>query len=272
MSRARPGMGFKALLLFLFALGSASEGERYLYVRYDAEKGRATLSDGSPLPPGLSLVPGQYVEVKRGTLRPKEQWQPPQDLVKVFWPQGASRVVFSHERHFAALGAKGATCQTCHESLDRGRTWRSLAPGPALEPHGPSSLGRFCATCHDGRAKASALSGARPPVDAVVFTAFGRKGDPACAQCHVPKDHGQDFTPRHGEVAEHGGGQRCATCHRGADRISPAEMALVRAFQQAQLALIRNPEDEKAFNQVLPNNFCAYCHGLDPKAWQGGER
>ncbi|MGC8904605.1 cytochrome c3 family protein [Thermus sp.] len=255
-------------LALLLALGLASEGKRYLFVRYDPEKGVAFLSDGSPLPPGLQAVPGQYVEVKGGRLKPTRAWQPPQDLVKVFAPQNAARVVFSHERHFAALGAKGTTCQTCHALLDRDRAWKSLAPSPSLEPHGPRSLGRFCATCHDGKTRASTLPKASPPVDATIFTAFGRPKDQACARCHAPKDHGQDFTSRHGEVAEHGGGQRCTACHRGAGSVSPEALALARAFQEAQLALIRNPEDGKAFNRVLPNNFCAYCHGLDGKAWE----
>lgn len=256
-----------ALVLLLFAVALASEGERYLFVRYDSEKGQATLSDGTPLPPGLGVVPGQYVEVEGGRIKPKKMWQPPQDLVKTYLPQGAGRVVFSHERHFAALGAKGATCQTCHGVLDRGRIWPSLAPSKALEPHGPASLGRFCATCHDGKTRASAIPGARPPVDLRVFSALGPKGDATCAQCHAPRDHGMDFTSFHGEVAERGS-ERCAQCHRGARSVTPQELAQVRAFQEAQLALIRNPEDEKAFNQVLPNNFCAYCHGLDGKAWK----
>ncbi|GAB5602515.1 hypothetical protein FJNA_10400 [Thermus sp. FJN-A] len=258
--------------LLLLAVALASGGERYLFVRYNAEKGQLLLSDGTPLPPGLRAVPGQYLEVERGALKPKAAWQPPQDLVRAFAPRDAGRVVFSHERHFAALGAKGATCQTCHEVLDENRTWRSLAPSKALEPHGPRSLGRFCATCHDGRTRASAIPASRPPVDVPVFSALGRPGDPTCAQCHAPRDHGRDFTPFHGEVAERGS-RRCALCHRGAQSVTPQELAQVRAFQAAQLALIRNPEDEGAFNRVLPNNFCAYCHGLDGKVWgEGGGR
>ncbi|MGC8968644.1 MAG: winged helix-turn-helix domain-containing protein [Thermus sp.] len=122
-------------LALLLALGLASEGKRYLFVRYDPEKGVAFLSDGSPLPPGLQAVPGQYVEVKGGRLKPTRAWQPPQDLVKVFAPQNAARVVFSHERHFAALGAKGTTCQTCHALLDRDKAWKSLAPLELLASH-----------------------------------------------------------------------------------------------------------------------------------------
>jgi len=258
-------------VLLLLGLALAGEGGRYLYVRWDAEKGRAFLSDGTPLPPGSGLVPGQYVEVEGGRLKPKRQWQPPQDLVKTFHPQGAGRVVFSHERHFAALGAKGATCETCHAQLDPGKTWKSLAPTPLQEPHKPASLGRFCATCHDGRTRPQSLPGSQSPLKGAIFPAFGPKGAASCAQCHAPKDHGPDFTQGHGEVAEHGGSRTCQTCHRGADRLAPAERLQVQAFQEAQLRLIQNPEDEKAFNQVLPPNFCAYCHGLDGRAWKRGD-
>ncbi|WP_114312309.1 cytochrome c3 family protein [Thermus caldifontis] len=253
--------------LLLLGLALASGGERYLYVRWDADKARAFLSDGSPLPPELAVIPGQYVEVEGGRLKPKKQWQPPQDLVKVYQPTEISRVVFSHERHFAALGAKGSSCETCHNALDENKTWRSLAPSPALEPHGATSLGRFCATCHDGKTRPSKIQGSQSPLKDPLFTAFGRKGDASCGQCHAPKDHGQNFTSGHGDRAEHGGARECAACHRGALGISPGEIAQVQAFQRAQLALIRNPEDERAFNAVLPPNFCAYCHGLDGKAW-----
>lgn len=255
--------------LLLVGLALAGEGERYLYVRWDAEKGQALLSNGAPLPPGVPLIPGQYVELKKGRLKPKQQWQPPQDLVRVYTPREVSRVVFSHERHFAALGAKGSTCESCHTTLDANKTWKSLAPTPALEPHGATSLGRFCATCHDGKTRPTSVPGNQSPLSTPIFTAFGRKGETSCAHCHAPKDHGQDFTSGHGELAEDGGSKQCATCHRGASGLTPQERALVQAFQRAQLALIHNPEDEKAFNAVLPANFCAYCHGLDREAWGG---
>ncbi|WP_038056680.1 cytochrome c3 family protein [Thermus amyloliquefaciens] len=253
--------------LLLAGLALAGEGERYLYVRWDAEKGQALLSNGTPLPPGVSLLPGQYVEWEGGRLKPKGQWQPPQDLVRVYTPREASRVVFSHERHFAALGAKGSTCETCHTALDKNKTWKSLAPSPALEAHSPTSLGRFCATCHDGRTRPASLEGGRSPLKDPIFTAFGRRGDAFCSQCHAPKDHGLDFTQGHGDKVEHGGARECAACHRGVYAFPSQEAQQVRAFQKAQLDLIRNPEDEKAFNVVLPANFCAYCHGLDGKAW-----
>jgi hypothetical protein len=123
------------VLFILLSLVRAEAPKAYLYVRYDAEAGRLVLSDGRPLPPGLPVEPGQYVELKGGFLEPKRQWQPPQDILKEYTPQGASRVVFSHERHFAALGVKGSACQTCHATLDIQKTWRSLAPDPRLEPH-----------------------------------------------------------------------------------------------------------------------------------------
>lgn len=248
--------------LLLVGLALASGGERYLYVRWDTEKGRALLSDGTPIPPGLNLLPGQYVEVEKGKVKPKEQWQPPQDLVRVFLPKGEGRVVFSHERHFALLGAKGSTCETCHTALDENKTWKSLAPSPGLEAHATTSLGRFCATCHDGRTRPNALPGSQSSLKNPIFPAFGSKGEKTCNQCHAPKDHGSDFTAGHGDLAE-GNAQRCATCHRGAQGISPQERAMTLAFQKAQMALIRNPDDEAAFNRVLPANFCAYCHGLD---------
>lgn len=254
-------------LLLLLGLALASEGERYLYVRWDAERGQAFLSDGSPLPPGLAVVPGQYVELEQGRIKPKRQWQPPQDLVKVYLPREVGRVVFSHERHFAALGAKGSTCETCHTVLDENKVWKSGAQVPALEPHGATSLGRFCATCHDGKTQPAAIRGSQTSLKDPIFTAWGRKGDASCSQCHAPKSHGRDFTSSHGEWAEEGGAKECATCHRGASSLSSQEALKVQAFQRAQLALIQNPEDEKAFNVTLPPNFCAYCHGLDGKAW-----
>jgi hypothetical protein len=109
------------------------------------------------------------------------------------------------------------------------------------------------------------------PYDQAGFFALLQEGAASCAQCHAPKNHGPDFTQGHGEVAEHGGGRTCQTCHRGADRLAPAERLQVQAFQEARLRLIQNPEDEKAFNQILPPNFCAHCHGLDGKAWKRGD-
>jgi len=257
------------LLLLLLGAVVASGAGRYLWVQVDPETGERRLSDGRPLPPelGRAVVPGQYLEAEGGRLKPKRQWRPPLDLERDFQPADAPRVVFSHERHFAALGAKGETCETCHNVLDEQKTWASLAPAPGVEPHGESSLGRFCSTCHDGETRASEVEGASPPRDGPIFTAFGRQGDPDCARCHVPRDHGRDFTPWHGEAAEEGGRYRCADCHRGARTITRAEAEQALRFYHAQMRLLENPEDESAFSVTLPNNFCAYCHGLDLEAW-----
>lgn len=258
------------ILLAVVALAVAlagDENEIYLWVRYDAEKGQASLSDGTPLPSLGSLTPGQYVEWEKGRLKPKRQWRPPNDI-QITYPSkaGASRVVFSHERHFAALGVK--ECTLCHTRLDENKTWPSRAPSPDLEPHAAASLGRFCANCHNGRTRPADLEGTHPPVNMPIFTALGRKGSSSCSQCHAPRDHGLDFTSRHGEVAEHGGGAFCTDCHRGARGISPAELAHGKAFIQAQMVLLQNPDDEKSFQATLPNNFCAYCHLPDGKAWR----
>jgi len=257
------------VLLLLLAVAAASGIGRYLWVQVDPETGTWRLSSGEPLPPELRqrVVPGQYLELENGRLEPKRMWRPPLDLTKTFAPEDASRVVFSHERHFAALGAKGETCETCHRTLDEQKTWESLAENPALEPHGETSLGRFCATCHDGKTEIAAIEGANPPKNDLVFTAFGRPGDASCNRCHAPKDHGPDFTARHGDAVEYGGRWACADCHRGTLQITQAEVEQARAFYHAQMRLIENPEDDAAFNVTLPNNFCAYCHGLDQKAW-----
>ncbi len=52
--------------------------------------------------------------------------------------------------------------------------------------------------------------------------------------------------------------------------MAPAEFDQARAYQQAQLALIRNPDDKEAFRQTLPDNFCAYCHSFDQRLRRGG--
>jgi len=269
-----PRRSWLALLLVLGLV--LAEGGRYLWVTVDPETQELGLSDGTPLPAGLEgrVVPGQFVEVENGRYKIQKVWRPPMDIEKTFAPQDARRVVFSHERHFAALGAKGAACETCHASLDEAVSWPSLAPDPALEPHAEASQGRFCSTCHDGRQTVlevtAKMEGARPPVDARIFTAFGRSGDESCSRCHAPKDHGQDFVPWHGEGAEDGrAAANCSGCHRGADVITPQETRQAQAFYHDQMKLLRDPENEQAFNTALPNNFCAYCHGLDLKAWRG---
>ncbi len=262
---------YALFLLLLLGLLAVGEGGRYLWIKVDPTTGERVLSNGKPLPANLAkiAVPGQFLEAEYGRLSPARQWRPPMDITKTFTPKDASRVVFSHERHFAALGAKGAACETCHKTLDAQKSWPSRAPNPALEPHGEKSLGRFCATCHDGKTRASNVKGAHPPVDVRIFSTFGAKGDRGCQRCHVPKDHGADFTSRHGDAAEGGGRLRCATCHRGARAIAPQEIKQVRKFFDAQIQLLKNPENDAAFNMTLPNNFCAYCHSVDLRAWYG---
>lgn len=269
MKRLTLTLGFAAL-----ALALASGYKVFLWIKVDPETQALSLSDGTPLPEGLAgfAIPGQFVEFKGQRVKIKKQWRPPLDLEKTYLPKETSRVVFSHERHFAALGAKATACETCHRTLDQNKTWKSLAPTPALEPHGPTSLGRFCATCHDGKTSiqqvAARIPQAKPPSQGTIFTTFGKAQSPSCQGCHAPKDHGQDFTPRHGELAEHGQARTCGTCHRGVDRLSGAEALQVERFRQAQLRLLQNPEDPTAAHLTLPNNFCAYCHGLDQKAWE----
>ena len=251
-----------------------AEGGRLVWVRVNPDTRQLELSNGLPLPENLKkrVVPGQYLALGPGWVGLTRGWRPPNDIVKTFAPKDAGRVVFSHERHFAALGAKAAACTTCHQDLKTGKSWPSKAPKPTLEPHGPKSLGRFCASCHDGkkriRAIASRIPGASPPLDGTLFPAFGTRGAKSCQRCHAPKNHGKDFTPWHMESAE-GGAGRCATCHRGADRITQAEIGKARKFFQSQLTLVQSPENAGAFNATLPNNFCAYCHGIDLRAWYG---
>jgi c(7)-type cytochrome triheme protein len=215
-----------------------------------------TLSNGIQL--SKPLQPGQLVYVSGTRLQPLNLWRPPQDIEATFTPEDASRVTFSHERHFAALGAK--ECTVCHEQLDKGKTWDSLAADVSLEPHQASSTGRFCSSCHDGQTKISEIKNVKPPVDVNIFSAFGQSKDQNCNQCHTPSDHGTDFTLRHAEMAEEGGSQSCVTCHRGAESISRNDASQARAFIKAQLALIKNSDDQAAFKTTLPNSFCLYCH------------
>ena len=265
-------------LVLAFALSLVlAEGGRYLWATVDPETQSLGMSDGSPLPAPIEgrVVPGQYIEIENGRYEVKKTWRPPLDIEKTYIPENdASRVVFSHERHFAALGAKGATCETCHTTLDEAVNWLSLAPNPAVEPHGETSQGRFCSGCHDGARTIGEITadieGSQPPVDVTVFSAFGRGGDESCASCHVPEGHGANYVPWHGDRAEDGRvAANCASCHRGADGVTNAEITQALAFYHNQMALLQNPEDAQAFNSTLPNNFCAYCHGLDLEAWRG---
>lgn len=249
--------------LVLLGLLALADGYKQLaWVKLD-DKGNLVLSNGAPAPGGAK--PGQFVALKNGGAKLLAQWRPPQDIEIAWAPTGARRVVFSHERHFSAMGVK--KCETCHaeeKGLGKNTEWASLAPGE-LEPHKSQSLGRFCATCHDGKTTAASLPEARPPVALKVFSAMG-KSSPACDRCHAPPSHGSDFTPVHGEFAEDGGG--CTTCHRGGAPISSRDLGQAAAYIEAQLKLVKNSEDTAAFQKTLPNNFCTYCHAADRELWQ----
>jgi hypothetical protein len=246
-----------------------AQQQRALWVKWDAEAKEAVLSNGQPLT--NAITPGYLVSSDRqGRLRASQQWRPPQDIIQI-WPatNGMTRVNFSHERHFGSLGNKD--CKVCHaeaKGLGLGIAFASLAEKPESEPHGETSVGRFCANCHRSNLKISDLPGAKSPVDAMMFTALGAKGDRSCNSCHVPADHGIDFTRGHGGRA--GNRQLCLTCHRGAASITQPELAQARSYQQAQLKLISNADDKEAFQQTMPDVFCAYCHTLDQRPWRGG--
>lgn len=250
--------------VFLFADGN----EILVWVKYDAEKKLASLSNGSPAPEGAT--PGQFYEIKRGKLKLEKQWRSPLDFIRSYRENEAGRVEFSHERHFAALNKK--TCNTCHDEargLGADRDLASKASSASEEPHGKRSLGRFCAGCHDGAKRISDVEGAGVKVaSSGIFTALGRKSDPACARCHTPADHGSDYTSAHGDRAEHGRGAECATCHRGANEVLPEERSQAADYRRAQLALVKNPEDPASVQVTLANNFCLYCHNSDNKAWK----
>ena len=252
------------------ALAEEHGRREILWVKYDPETKILKLSDGQPL--AEPMTPGQIVGYGRaGNLRAFREWRPPQDIEVAYKPAQAPRVIFSHERHFGALGAKN--CKACHDEkkgLGKGNQFPSLAANVDAEPHGEKSVGRFCANCHRDNFSASQIPDVKPPANVPVFTAFGKTGDAACARCHAPADHRTDFTGSHGGHAEHGARQ-CVECHRGATAITQTEQAQAQEFQQAQLSLVTNPEDAQAFQHTLPNNFCAYCHSRDRRPWRGEE-
>ena len=236
-------------------------GGRQTWVQYDPTTKTMKLSNGQPA--DSSLTPGQYVGHR--------EWRSPLDII-VKYPatNGVNRVAFSHERHFASLGSKN--CKACHleaKGLGAGKPFPSLAKTPALEPHAVLSRGRFCANCHRDNFTAKQVEGANPPVSAALFTAFGHKGDEQCSRCHVPTSHGADYAGRHGDAAEHGA-KKCAACHRGAGAMTKADQAQAQAYREAQLALVKNAEDTVSFAKLLPNNFCAYCHGASSRRGRRG--
>ena len=261
------------LILFTLcatAIWAQDRRPRALWVKYDAESKAPKLSNGEPMT--NAITPGQFVGYDRqGQLRALQQWRPPQDIEKVYMPTGATRVVFSHDRHFAMLGVKD--CKSCHaeeKGLGKHVAFASLAKDAAAEPHGEKSEGRFCANCHRSDLKSSEIAGAHSPSDVAMFTALGKAGDDSCGRCHAPANHRDDFTRGHGDGAEGARRAQCAVCHRGATGMSQAELDQARTYQQAQLALIEHPDDKDSFRATLPANFCAYCHSFDQRLRMGG--
>ncbi|MDH5656591.1 MAG: hypothetical protein OEZ34_11820, partial [Spirochaetia bacterium] len=236
----------------------ADEDEILLWVQLDTETGKKTFSDGVSAP--AYALPGQFYEKEHGRFEKEKQWRNPLDIVTAYKSREAGRTEFSHDRHFAAI--KKTNCKICHEGdTEIGNTrYPSVSASASLEPHGNQSVGRFCSKCHGGSGSGEFTKKA--------FTSFGKKGDPNCAKCHVPESHGMDYTSAHGEYAEHGGQKKCKECHKGADRSSLAEKQQATAFKKSRLLLMKNPEDEKAFQVLLPDNFCRYCHVEDNKAWE----
>jgi len=259
----------KAWLLTLLGLAlllALAEGYKQLaWVRWDSDKGVAVFSNGAKVVD--SIKPGQFAAFRDGSYKALPQWRPPQDIELTWTSQSFRRAVFSHERHFAAIGVKH--CETCHaddKGLGKNTPWPSLAPSPDLEPHKATSIGRFCSSCHNGVKSASQIDVSNPPIQTRIFSAFGKAGDSTCDRCHAPASHGADFTAIHGEFAQDGA--QCTSCHRGGANISPQMLGQALAFVQAQLKLTQNSEDTAAFQKTLPNHFCTYCHAPDRELWQ----
>jgi nitrate/TMAO reductase-like tetraheme cytochrome c subunit len=184
-------------------------------------------------------------------------------------PENPGRSAFSHLRHFNALGEK--QCKTCHSpemGLITSPSYASRVSDPALEPHGPKSLGRFCGSCHNGTTRLSQVGALRGRPDAPVFPT-AKTGDPAsCQRCHAPRDHGADFTAAHGHITERRGPRSCFACH--AHAWGPADRQLQAELLAAERTLKANPDDPKAALAVGPNNFCVYCHRTDSE-WREGD-
>ncbi len=247
-----------------------ADREELFWVKVSEETGTLKLSDGRSAPPGA--VAGQYYESEKGRLKPEKQWRPPLDILYEYKGGTEGRVVFSHERHFSFTGNK--KCSTCHDDSfglgESGMERKSQAPA-GKESHASESLGRFCSSCHNGETKFSEVTGQTPETikpDQTIFTAFssGRKED--CSRCHAPSDHGRDFTDFHGEEAEHGSASSCLKCHRGSESVSPLHRRMALDFRNAQLTLVKDPENKPAFSKVLPPVFCMYCHNSDSEPWE----
>ncbi len=260
-------------LLLLAASAWAGAKLKGWVTRVDPATRTVEVSGGTLSTDGLAITrgpiePGVFVSIDGRRIKVKPQRKPADDVVvpfRVAGPDNPGRVEFSHVRHFGALGDK--KCSTCHApamGLVTDASYASHLPA-AVEPHAPSSVGRFCSTCHNGTTPLSKVGTLGARRDGPIFTA-ARTGQPRdCQRCHAPADHGGDFTPAHGDLAEHGRGTQCAACHRqdwtASDRRRQAD------FLAAERTLAANPEDSKAPLAVGPNNFCVYCHRTDAK-WQ----
>lgn len=226
--------------------------------------GQTISTKGVPVTGG-ALEPGAFISVKKGQIKVKPQRLPADDEV-VRFPVKAKdnpgRSEFSHLRHFNALGEK--QCKTCHSpqmGLLTSPVYASRAVDPALEAHGPRSLGRYCATCHNGATRLAQVGALRGRKDQPIFTATKTGDTASCERCHAPSDHGADFTPAHGDIAEKSRGRRCFACHAG--DWGPSDRQGLADFLAAEKALGANPDDPKAALVVGPNNFCVYCHRID---------
>jgi hypothetical protein len=213
---------------------------------------------------GGPLEPGAYVEIKRGRVKVKRQRPPANDEVIRYPasdPANPGRVEFSHLRHFNALGEK--RCPACHSpemGLRAGGSDVRVVRG-STEPHRPASRAQFCASCHDGKTRLAAVGqrGGRPEL--TVFTTDKTSDPRSCQRCHAPDDHHRDFTPAHGDVAEHGRQRECAACHR--QDWTPDDRRQHAALLAAERTLAADPDDPKAALVVGPNNFCVSCHRTD---------
>ena len=215
---------------------------------------------------GAPLERGAFGELAARRITVKAQRLPLDDRVSQFTALGQpGRVGFSHLRHFNALGE--ARCKACHAEEGQLASRPVLDPtvDPRNEPHTPTSLGRFCARCHDGSSRLSQVGVLHYRSDMAIFTAFTTATPMSCRRCHVPREHGEDFTLRHGSLVQQGGNTACLTCHR--QDWGPEDRQALKAFLAAEQPILTPPEGEPSSFVVGPNNFCLYCHRTDT-AWQ----